>query len=158
MADVSIYVALITAGAAVVGAAIPQVAIVARDVRQSERDRRERRVESRRQACLDLLRAVGELRTQVANNAQYHGNEMGARLAEVRKCAAAAELNAVSVALLDPDKLAEPAEQLAAAASRLAAVAAESTNLSLGNMIHAPDFTELDETIVTFRRIAKDGG
>jgi hypothetical protein len=154
MSDVPIYVAVITAGAGIIGAAIPQVSILARDVRQAERDRRERRTDAWRQACLDLLRASGELRTQVANNAEYHGDEMGARLAEVRKCAASAQLHAVSVAFLGPATLKEPAERLAAAANGLAEAAAQNTDLSLGNMVRTPDFAQLDEAIAAFRAIA----
>src|SRR5713226_7571226 len=80
MPDVSIYVAVIAAGAGVLGASIPQVAMFARDARRDERDRRERRAETRRQACLDLLRAGGELRTRLANAAQNHGTEFKAGL------------------------------------------------------------------------------
>jgi hypothetical protein len=154
MPDVSVYVAVVSAGAGVAGAAIPQIAFVVRDVRQAERDRHERRAEAKRKACLDLLRSAGELRTQVANAAQYHGDEMGTRLADIRKYAAAAQLHAVNVALLAPRKLAEPAQRLAAAASRLAAAAADGTDLRVNEMIRPPDFTELDETFTTFQKIA----
>ncbi len=154
MPDVSIYVAVITAGAGVAGAGIPHFAIVARDVRLAERDRRERRAAAKRQACLDLLRSAGELRMQVANAAQYHGDEMGTRLADVRKSAAAAQLHAVNVALLAPRKLGEPAQRLAAAASRLATAAADGTDMRVQEMIRLPDFTELDENFTAFRQIA----
>jgi hypothetical protein len=154
MASVPIYVAAITAAAGVLGAAIPQLSILLRDVRQAERDRGERRAAERRQACLDLLRAVGELRTQVANNADYNGTEMGERLAKVRKFAADAQLHAVSVALLAPVTFAEPAERLAVAANRLAEAAASDTDLKFGSTVRRPNFSELDKCVVAFRRIA----
>jgi hypothetical protein len=99
MPDVSIYVAIITAAAGVLGATIPQVAMYRRDTRQAEWDRRDRRAETKRQACLDLLRAAGQLRTRVADAAQYHGDEMRGKLAAVRKSAAAVELLIVTAIL-----------------------------------------------------------
>jgi len=106
---------------------------------------------------VELLRAAGELRTQVANNFEYHGEDMPARLAEVRRCAGAAEVHAATVALLVPETLAVPSEQVAAAASHLAVLAAEKTNLRLGGMDELPDFSELDERVEAFRRIAIAG-
>jgi hypothetical protein len=153
MPDVPLYVAAITAAAGVAGAAIPAITILIRDVRQAERDRRERSVEAGRQACLDLLRAASEVRTRVANAADYHGNEMGARLAEIRECDAATQLHAVSVALLAPEKLTEPAALLADAAGGLVAVAEQNTNIDRGVMVPRPGFTELDEELKAFRRI-----
>src|SRR5216683_549360 len=128
MPDVPLYVAAITAAAGVAGAAIPAIAVIIRDVRQAERDRRERRAEAKRQACLDLLRTAGELRTRVANTLQDPGDQIGARLAEIRESEGAVHLHAAGVALLAPGKLAGPAEDLAMAASRLAAAAARDTD------------------------------
>lgn len=159
MPEVSIYVALITAGAGATGAAIPQIATVVRDVRQADRDRHERRVETRRQACLDLLHAASDLRTQVANAAQYHGSDMGARLAEIRKCAAAVQLHAVSVALLAGESLDDPAERLAAAAMDLAAAAVHNADMSLNQMVSCPDLSEFDGSVKAFRlRAVADAG
>jgi hypothetical protein len=152
MPDVPIYVAAITAAAAVAGATVPAITILIRDVRQAERDRRERSTEAGRQACLDLLRAAGELRMRVANAADYHGNEMATRLAEIRECDAATQLHAVSVALLALEKLTEPAAQLADAAGQLVAVAERNTNIDRGVMVPRPEFTELDEELRAFRR------
>src|SRR5712692_10538692 len=78
--DVSLYVAAITAGAAVLGAGVSLIPVYLRDVRQDAQDRRERHAETRRQACLDLLGAAEDLRTSVANAVDYHGEEMSARL------------------------------------------------------------------------------
>ena len=156
MPDVSLYVAVVTAAAGVGGAAIPAIAVLIRDVRQAERDRRERNAEAKRQACLGLLSAAGELRTRLDNTAAYQGTEMGARLAVVRECDATVRLNAVSVAMLAGGKLAEPAEQLATAASSLVATAtaAENIDTQQGEMLRKPDFTGLDISIKAFGQIA----
>ncbi len=154
MVDVPIYVAIITAAAGIIGAAIPQITSLMRDVRQSERDRLERHSAATRQACLDMLRAASELRTQIANNHEYEGAEMGDRLALVRKWAAETQLHAVSVGLQVPAVLADPAARIAEAACRLAAVTAQNTNLAQGVMPLDPDFGELDERVAAFRQIA----
>jgi hypothetical protein len=154
MPDVPLYVAAITAAAGVAGAAIPAIAVIIRDVRQAERDRRERRAEAKRQACLDLLRAAGELRTRVANAAEYHGAEMSGLLAGIRECEAAVRLNAVSVALLAPGKLADSAEKVADAASRLAMFVADNTDKHAGEMLVKPNFAKLDESVEDFSRTA----
>jgi hypothetical protein len=154
MPNVSLYVAMVTAAAGVGGAAIPAIAVIMRDVRQAERDRRERNAEAKRQACLDLLRAAGELRTRVANAGEYHGLEMGARLADIRECDAAVQLSAVSVQLLAPGKLTAPAEQLALAASQLATAAADNTDFGIGAMVSKPDMARLAESMGAFRWIA----
>lgn len=153
MADVSIYVALITAGAGVFGAAIPQVSMVFRDVRKDKRDRRDRQAAETRQACVDLLQAVGELRTQVANNRTFQGEPvlMGERLEEVRRHAAAARVYATSVAMLVPDRLAEPADRLAAAAGSLADATEQHTDLGLGRLPVDPDYRDLDACVDAFR-------
>jgi hypothetical protein len=154
MPEVSLYVAAITAAAGVSGAAIPAVAVLIRDVRQAERDRRERHAEAKRQACLDLLRAGSELRTRVANAAQYHGTEMSALLAQIRECDAAVQLHAVGVALLASGKLAGPADDLAAETSRLSAAAADNADPDAGVMAIEPDPAELNDSITAFRKMA----
>jgi hypothetical protein len=78
--DVSLYVAAITAGAAVLGAGVSFIPVYLRDVRHADQDRRERHAETRRQACLDLLGAAEGLRTSETNAVDYHGEEMSARL------------------------------------------------------------------------------
>jgi hypothetical protein len=147
MPDVSIYVAVITAAAGLAGATIPQVTILARDARQAERDRRERRADARRQACLDLLGAAGDLRTSVMSTALYHGPEIAQRLADVEAGSAAVNLHAVNVALLAPD-LSGPAERLAQAARDLALMTRRNTDVD-GNqqMTSPPEFTELDDCV-----------
>jgi|CZLB01.1.fsa_nt_gi hypothetical protein len=156
MTDISIYVTLITA--ALSGAAIPAITVQIRDVRRAERDRRERKAEAKRQACLDLLGAAGELGTRVANTAQYIGVELGVRQAEIRESEAAVQLRSAAVALFYPGALTEPAERLVAAASSLAAaaVAPDNTNTLAGEIIRKPDFSVFDKSVADFRRAAVD--
>jgi hypothetical protein len=152
--EVSIYVAAITAAAGVLGAAIPQVPVLIRDVRQAAQDRRERHADTRRQACLDLLSAAGDLQTDVANAGQYHGEEMRDKLAEIRKSAAAVKLHAASIELLAPQTLAATADRLAKEAAKFAALAVANTDLTLNQMIEVPDPGELDNATEAFREQA----
>jgi hypothetical protein len=155
MADVSIYVAVISASAAILGAAVSPVSTAYQAHRQARRDRQERRETSAHRAFLQLLRAAADLRTQAANNHEYHGEEMAARLARVREHAADVGVHAISIALLAPP-LADPAGRLAEAAGRLAATAAENTDLAMGVSIRAPDFGELDACVAAFSKAAVD--
>jgi hypothetical protein len=150
MAYVTVYVAVVTGAFTVIGATIPQVSAVIQSGRRAKREERERRESAKRDACVALLRSVGELRTQVANNHDYRGNEIAERLALVRQYAVAAKVDAVNVALLVPQSLAGPAMQLAAAAASLA-VAAENTRLP-------PDFTDLDRCVEKLTTEALDPG
>jgi hypothetical protein len=152
--DVSLYVAAITAGAAVLGAGVSLIPVYLRDVRQAGQDRRDRHADTRRQACLDLLGAAEDLRVTVANAADYHGAGMPARLAQIRQYAAAVQIHAAKIELLAPGTLATAADVLAKAAGRFAAQAAVSTNLKLNQMVAAPDPTELVEAIEAFRKQA----
>jgi hypothetical protein len=154
MADVSIYVAVISASAAILGAAVSPLSAARQVSVQAKRDREERRETALRQACMDLLRAAADLRTQVANNHEYHGNETPARLAQVRQHAADAGVHAVSIALQAPQALADPARRLAAAADRLAVATAENTDLDMGVSVRPPDFTELDTCVEAFSKLA----
>jgi hypothetical protein len=123
----------------------------------AKRGRRERRIEATREACINLLRAVGELRTEVANILSYRGDRAGmaARLATVREYAQSSQLNAVAVALLSPEGLAVAAERLAASASGLADATARLTDLDQGVLVEAPEFSELDESVANFRLVAR---
>jgi len=155
MSDVSIYVALVSAGAAVIGAAVPQVTGAVRDARQARRNRRADDALLRRQACLDLLRAVGELRARVAGYYEQRGPDMPAHLAEVRRCLADTQLCVASVALLPPGSLANDANAIGNAAIALTDRAAGGTGISLGAMSGSPDFKELDGCVAAFRARAE---
>ena len=155
MVDLStIVVAAITASAAIFGAAISPVSAAYQNVRQAERDRRERRATELRQACTDLLGTVTELRTNVVNNHDYHGSEMNARLAHVRELAGQARTYAFSIALLAPHALAAAATELAAAADHVAAAAAANTNLSMGSSVRPTDCSELETRTNAFCELA----
>ena len=152
MADVPIYVAIITAAAGIVGAAIPQVATVIRDVRQSERDRRERSAAAIREACVELLRAAGELRTLSEGVGGYRGdaNGMRARVDEVRTQAEATRLSAANVSL-QVAVLAEPAYRVASAASDLARAVVEGTDMNQGVFVGQLDVGTLVECANAFQ-------
>jgi hypothetical protein len=158
MTSVSIYVAAITAAAGIAGATISQYITAFREGKQAQRDRQERHETATREACEKLLRAAGDLRTQVANNRSFRGDRtaMTARLEKVREHAAATRLHAVSVGLLVPGKLAEPADHLAAVAQGLAVAAGNDTDLDHGWVEADPDFTALDGCVDAFRREALD--
>lgn len=153
MPDVSIYVAVVTAAAAVAAAAVSQIPGYVRDVRQARQDHRDRLTETRRQACLDLLSAAEDLRTSVANAVDYVGEEMRARLADIRNFAAAVQIHAARIELLVPGTLAGTAERLAGVAGEFTATAVANTDLVLGNM-RATDPAELGRAIDSFRQQA----
>ena len=153
MADVPAYVAIITAGAGIIGAAIPQVTTVLRDARQAERDRRERSAAMAREACVALLRASGEVRTGTEGIRSYRGpaDGMRERVEELRSRAEATRVHAAEVSMLVPAKLAEPADQVASAASALADDVVRNTDLNQGVLIGDPDVSKLAECIAAFR-------
>ena len=158
MADIPIYVAVITAGAGLLGALVPQAWIVFREIRQRERDRRDQYVAQARAACLDLLRASGLLSTHVKNMTTYRGDGDGLRnrLAEARVYLADIQLHAASVGMTAPRMLSEPARQLAAAADSLTKSVEEVTDLNNAEMLDRPDTGPLDELISAFRDKAVD--
>jgi hypothetical protein len=121
MADVSIWVPVITAGAGIIGATIPQVTTVIRDVRKAERDRRERLDTMARDACVALLRAAGEVRTLTESICSYGGGDatgMMERVEQARSSSEATRVHAAEVGM-QAAGLAGAADQLASAASDL---------------------------------------
>jgi len=152
MPEVSIYVAIITAGAGVLGGATPQVATLIRDSRQDKRDRHERRADATRQACLELLHAAGDFRTDVANTCHSHGDGMEARLEGVRAAAETIALHAVSVGLMDP-KLSASAEGVATAAEAVAVTAVNNFDTRVKAVTPEPNYSEFDAAVAAFRRI-----
>jgi hypothetical protein len=152
MADVPVWVAVITAAAGVIGAAIPQVAIVVRDVRQGERDRRERLATATLDACVELLRAAGELRTLSEGIRSYCGpaDGMRARIDEVRSLAEATRLNSARVSTQVPD-LAEAAYRVASAGSALAHSVVEGTDPVTGVFVGELDVDQLVKCVTDFQ-------
>lgn len=156
MADVPVYVAVITGAAGIIGAAIPQASIVLGEVRQAKRDRRERSVAAGQSACIDLLRAASSLGTQIENLRTYRGDALGLRLRleEVRRYLAETQLHSASVGMLAPGQLTERASQLAAEASSL--VKAVEANVDLDNdvVVGRIDLGPLGTLIAAFREEA----
>lgn len=144
-------VAAISAGAALLGATISQISGAYQDIRRAKREREEQYDNALRTACVDLLRAVGDLRDGVADNYFYPGGaEMGDRLAQVRHCLTTAKVHAVSVTLLAPRALAQPVRKLTEAAEQLTATAVQATDRKLRAANQAPDFTGLDACTTAF--------
>jgi hypothetical protein len=161
MAEVSLYVAVVTAVTGIVAAGVPTVANFVRDSRQARRaehqaelDRRDRRAGEMRQACLEVLSAAGELRARLGNASQVHGPELAGRLAEIRSAAAKVQLQAVSVALLAQGRLAGPAQGLADAAASLVLAAENSIDRAAQQSRGLPDFAEFDRSETAFRAAA----
>ncbi len=150
MPEVSIYVALITGAVAL----IPQFLMWLQNQSQARAARRVQHLTAVRHACMALYDTAADLRTQVQNNHEYHGEEMAARLAQVRQRAADASKHAVSIALMVPPELAHSAWQLAEAAFRVAESAGAGTNLDMGRSVSAPDLADLDARTAAFRERA----
>jgi len=153
MADVSIYVALITAGAGLLGAGVAQIPNYFRDVRQTAQVRRDSRDDRLRQACIDLLGAAEDLLADVANAVDYHGDEMASRLAGIRTTAADVQGHALAVQLLAREELAGTAERLAGAAKAFTADAESKADLGLGSM-RTIDPAGLTQAVASFRNAA----
>jgi hypothetical protein len=151
MGDVSVAVAAISAGAALLGATISQVSAAYQDSQRAKHERNEQYDNALRAACVDLLRAIGDLRDHVADNYFYPGGaEMGDRMAQMRHCLTTAKVNAVSVTLLAPRALAQPVRELTNAADQLTAMAVQATDRALRAANQAPDFTDLDACTTAF--------
>lgn len=144
MADVSIYVAVISASAAILGAAVTPLTTVVQAGRQARRGRREQLKDAVRQECVELIRAGWDLRTITLNNHEYQGQGTREGLARLRERAADAAVCSATIAMLEPGSLGKAAADLAAAAQRLSA-AAENTQ-----SIRDPDFTELEARMAKF--------
>lgn len=149
---VSIYVAAIAAGAAVLGAAVAPVSAAYERARGALRNQAARQEAAVRQACMNLLRATRDLRVQVANTAAYHGSEMGARLERVRQLEVDSAQHADEVALLVPLDIAESATKLASAVTALATALQANVKPQFAASIREPDFTELDICMEDFRK------
>jgi hypothetical protein len=154
--SVPIYVALITAGAGLLGALVPQAWIVFKEIWQRERDQRDQYLAQARGACLDLLRASLALSAHVKNMNSYRGDRAGLceRLEEARGHLADIQLSAASVGMAAPALLTEPARQLAAAAASLTKSVEEVTDLDNAEMLDRPDTGPLDELISAFQAMA----
>lgn len=154
MVEVALSVAVITAATGIVGASVPQAMGLLSEARRDARARNERTARDLRRACVGLLTAAGELRSRVAAAAHVHGEEMSTRLAEIRAAAVAVQEHALSVALTPPARLGDNAQKLADVAARLAVATAADTEKVAHQMLHPPDFADLDAAMVAFRKAA----
>jgi DNA-binding MarR family transcriptional regulator len=150
MTDVPLITAVLSAAAAIVGAAIPTASAMVQSLSVARRERQERHEADKRQACVELLQAVENLRAQVASNHNYHGDEMGARLAQVRTYAAEARIQALRISLMAPHGLGQSVRELAAAATALEQAAEATTDVNEGVSRELPSFAELKTRIAAF--------
>ncbi len=72
MTDVALSVAVVTAATGIVAASLPQAAGIISEGLRNRRDRRERDARDMREACLDLLSSVGDLRVRLGGAARGH--------------------------------------------------------------------------------------
>jgi hypothetical protein len=155
MSDVTIPVALISALAGVVGAGIPQTAIVIRDMRQAARERQAGHNLAIRQTSVGLLRAAADLATLVAN-VQAHRSDsatLARWLEDVGTQAAEATLQATELGLLVTDERAKEADAVATAATGVAAEAAGKSRLDLHDVTSPIELGELNDRMVAFRKL-----
>ncbi len=147
----TIYItAVISAAAAILGASVTPITTIYQNARHACRERQAQHESAVRDACIELLRAAWDLRTMAANSHEYHGEEMGARLAEIRARAAAASMRWVLIATLAPGDLGNPANRVGMAAEHLAVERASNTDLDRGRSIRDPEFDEMDSCIKDF--------
>lgn len=152
MTNVPIYVALITGAAGAIGAAIPQFFTFLGDNHQASQDRKERGVNAKRQAYVELLGAAADLRTRVANTEMYQPGAIPDRPTEIRSCAADVEVRASKVAFVAAE-VADSAQAVGSAATKLAAEAISETERA-DNRTPSPDFTAFDEAVDKFKAAA----
>ena len=161
MTGASIYItAVISASAAILGASVTPLTTIYQNARYARRERQARHETAVRDECVKLLRAAWDVRTMAANNHEYHGDEMRARLAQVRSRAADASIQWVVIGTLAPGDLGSSAKRLGLAADQLAMEQAKNIDLDRGRSIRHPEFGEMDSSIKDFsdRLVAYFGG
>lgn len=159
MTDIPLWVPIISAGAAVLGASVAPVAAAYHTLRQSRNSRAYEHESAVREACTSLLRAALDLRVQLANNHAYHayhGTDMGARLERVRELDADVAVHAAQVAMLESGQLGDSATDVAGTVGRLIASTEAKTKLEKGVSAGEPNFGELDASLGAFRTRAVD--
>jgi hypothetical protein len=156
VADIPVYVAVITGATGIIGAAIPQAGIVLREIRQAERDHRERSISAGQNACIELMRAASTLSTEIENLSAYRGDAQGLRLRleQIRKYLAETQLHAAGVGMLAPDQLIGRASKLAESASTLMKAVEANVDLDNGIVLGDIDVGPLDTLIAAFRNEA----
>lgn len=165
MADITLSVALITAGTSVVSVSVPLVINWARDAGRDKRAAAERLTRERaelarkkREQCVSLLRLTRDFRVLAGSVYGPHGSvsqeSAGAKSAEdVRQSAADIASRADEIEFMVPGVDAEVLA-LAAAASHLVTTA-EEKHREHGSALVPADFEELDEGLEKFKQAAR---
>jgi hypothetical protein len=157
MADVPIWVPVITAMASIVAGTIPLVINALRADRRDMRDRQERLARERqrhswkvRRECSVLLRAARDFRVLVENDDEYNGPDKAEHGWAIRERASDLTGRADAIGMLVPG-LAAPADALAEAATCLVPVMTDDKGRLLGGSTKRPDFTEYERRIKAFK-------
>lgn len=159
MADVTLYVALITAGTSVVSGSIPLVINWRRDAGRDKRAAAERlerersgRARKKREQCVSLLKLTRDFR--VLTESVYGSPASTSRSPEdVRQAAADIASQADEIEFMVPGVDSEVLA-LAAAAGQLVTVA-EEKNREHGSTLVPADFEKLDECLEKFKQAAR---
>lgn len=160
MADVPLYVAVITAGASVVSGSIPLLINWARDSGREKRAAAERleREQSelerkRREQCVRLLRLNRNFRVLIESAYGANGSEPGPQAEQVRQSAADIATQADEVEFMVPGIDTEVIA-LASAASHLVSNAEEKHH-EHGAALTPEDFSEFDQCLGLFKKAAR---
>lgn len=119
----------------------------------AELERRDRVMQRRQTACLELLGTVSQLRLCAAGAARVRARDADLYLAEIRSLVAGVELAAANVAMLAPAAQVA-ADRLAVASDRLADAMATGRGIDWRRRIRQQWFSELDEAAKAFLRVA----
>jgi hypothetical protein len=114
----------------------------------------QRLLQERRTVCVALLRTARDFRAAVENNYEYHGENMRARLWDIRQRAADITGQADEVGFLVPG-FGAAADALADAASLTAGGAVDPQSLALEASAHRMDTEYLDRYIHDFKSAAR---
>lgn len=159
MADITLSVALITAGTSVVSVSVPLVINWARDAGRDKRAAAERLTRERaelarkkREQCVSLLRLTRDFRVLAES---VYGSSVSAAQTpeEVRQAAADLASQADEIEFMVPGVDSEVLA-LATAAGQLVTIA-EEKNREHGSALVPADFEELDESLEKFKQAAR---
>jgi hypothetical protein len=161
MADGSIFVAVLSASAALSRRRSPRSAsptrMAAKSSATGSNGARSSRGGTKKKRAPLAWTCSGPPSTcgpRVENNEGYQGPEMRSRLARVRQHASDAAVYAVLIGTIEPDVLAVLADKLAKAARNLEVAAAANTILEMNMSNEVPDLGELNDCIEAFAKRA----
>jgi hypothetical protein len=160
MPDVSLYVAIVTAGTSIISSAVPLVIGWARDTgREKPAEAKELRREQekvagdRRELCVNLLSLARHFRVLMENTYDSRGPVLDPNVERVRQSVADIASQADRVEFNVP-KAGTAAVSLADEARKLALTAVEK-NREHGSLLVPGDFTKFDDCLEAFKDSAR---